>query len=493
MTAVSGMDAPTLPDAQPGTGSKHPTTGTPANPLLGVLISAAGTVTDASIAPEAGAKGGEVPASALSMAEVPAKAQQPSLASSLLLPDKPLRQSAFESSPVSIIDGGEQAHVSKIAVTTEPTPQGTTTPEVPEDPDASEGANGLLPTDVSIVLTPDTMVSSTRAQADAVAPTHVEAKSEDGELLLARAETLPPAAPTAASASAAAGLQPIVASATKASGTGEGELAPEQEASEGSEAIDARPATPLPLQVRAAADPATAQPANATAVEAAGADQTRTKPAPAATEGSASASAPTDGRAFADVLRAVPANTAPPTAEGGTAAVQQMAQGAASAPAPAPASSPPPAAQAHPTINAKPGQIGQEFGVEIARTATAGLDELTVRLNPAELGRIEVKLSFDERGSLRAVVAAENPAALDMLRRDSAELNRALADAGIRSDAGSFRFDSRAGSGGEGGQFWQRQQQATRASGRSYSDASPTGEDPVYRPLRTSGRVDLMA
>lgn len=155
------------------------------------------------------------------------------------------------------------------------------------------------------------------------------------------------------------------------------------------------------------------------------------------------------------------------------------------------------AAGAHqPVVNARPGRIGHEMGVEIARRVSIGGDELTVRLNPVEMGRIEVRLSFDERGSLRAVVAAESPAALDLLRRDSADLGRALADAGVRADAGSFRFDARSG-GGEGGQFWQRQQDGGQraAPGRGYAAAGGGGgdEEPTYRPLRTSGRIDLMA
>ncbi len=144
-----------------------------------------------------------------------------------------------------------------------------------------------------------------------------------------------------------------------------------------------------------------------------------------------------------------------------------------------------------PTVNARSGQIGREMGVEIARHLSAGGEALTVRLNPAEMGRIEVRLSFDEGGTLRAVVAAESAAALDMLRRDSADLGRALTDAGVRADAGSFRFDSRSG-GGEGGQFWQRQQQSARQRGNAAADDLHTAE-PVYRPLRALGRVDLMA
>lgn len=197
-----------------------------------------------------------------------------------------------------------------------------------------------------------------------------------------------------------------------------------------------------------------------------------------------------DSAAFAEAVRTADASTSAPATQTPPAAVQPAVQ------SPAPTlTSPTPAASApaHPTVHAQPGRIGHQMGVEIARATKAGREELRVRLNPVELGAIEVKLSFDDRGTVRAVVAAESASALDMLRRDSAELSRALADAGIRSDAQSFRFDSRAGSGGEGGRFWQRQQQASEQNGRNYSSASPGGEDPVYRPLRASGQVDLMA
>jgi flagellar hook-length control protein FliK len=151
-----------------------------------------------------------------------------------------------------------------------------------------------------------------------------------------------------------------------------------------------------------------------------------------------------------------------------------------------------PAAPNAPVVDARSGTIGRDMGVEIARLLTAGRDELTVRLNPAEMGRVEVRMGFDENGSIRAVVAAESPAALDLLRRDAGDLARALGDAGIRSDAQSFRFDARSGDGGQSGQ-------RSPHGGRHPNDhlRSPhldgDQDTPVYHPLRTSGRVDLMA
>ncbi|AGH49108.1 flagellar hook-length control protein FliK, putative [Sphingomonas sp. MM-1] len=152
-----------------------------------------------------------------------------------------------------------------------------------------------------------------------------------------------------------------------------------------------------------------------------------------------------------------------------------------------------PHAPAQAVVTAEAGRIGREMGVEIARGISAGRSEVLIRLDPAEMGRIDVRLSFERDGSLRAVMAADSPMALDMLRRESSDLSRALADAGVRADAQSFRFDSR---GGDAGTAWQRGQQAfdgREAQGGPALGSGPTDDQPAYRSLRASGRVDVRA
>jgi flagellar hook-length control protein FliK len=139
--------------------------------------------------------------------------------------------------------------------------------------------------------------------------------------------------------------------------------------------------------------------------------------------------------------------------------------------------------------------MGADIGVEIAKAAKGEREDLLIRLDPRDLGRINVRLSFDGDGVLRAVMSADSPAALDMLRRESGDLNRALADAGIRSDAQSLRFDARSGDQGQGGSHsGQRGQQAQSGGSQgSTGDGSADLADVHYRPLRSSGQVDLMA
>ena len=146
-----------------------------------------------------------------------------------------------------------------------------------------------------------------------------------------------------------------------------------------------------------------------------------------------------------------------------------------------------------PVVSARPGAMGHEVGVEIARQTVLGNEHVTIRLDPGTMGRIEVRMHFDDRGNLNAVVAAESPAALELLKRESGDLGRALSDAGVKTDSGSFRFDSRS-SGSDGGSGWQRQQNGHNSpNARGYAEATPPNEEPAYRALPTSGSVDLMA
>jgi flagellar hook-length control protein FliK len=147
-------------------------------------------------------------------------------------------------------------------------------------------------------------------------------------------------------------------------------------------------------------------------------------------------------------------------------------------------------ATAEPVLAARPGYLGQQMGVEIARKVEAGEDTLRVRLSPDALGKVEVTLSFDNGGKLHATVRAESAHALDLLRQDMPDLGRALDQAGIRADAGSFRFESRSDGGGA-----QAQQQNQNSSGGNQlaGNDEPDMTETAYREIRGDGQVDLLA
>ncbi len=64
-----------------------------------------------------------------------------------------------------------------------------------------------------------------------------------------------------------------------------------------------------------------------------------------------------------------------------------------------------------------------------------GPAELTVRLDPVELGQVEIRIERPQDGSAAQVkVQAERPETLALLQRDAPELGRALAQAGIQPE-----------------------------------------------------------
>jgi len=181
--------------------------------------------------------------------------------------------------------------------------------------------------------------------------------------------------------------------------------------------------------------------------------------------------------------------------EGRAAAPAQSFAAHVTAPAPASHAAPQAAAPAaaEPMVPARAGQLGHALGVEIARKVDAGEDTLRVRLNPVELGRVEVTLAFDDRGNLRATMRAESQHALDLLRQDAPDLGRALDSAGIRADSQSFRFENRGdGNGGSAGGGQAGQQQSRGNSQHAFND-EPETPAPAYRAIRNDGQVDLLA
>lgn len=83
---------------------------------------------------------------------------------------------------------------------------------------------------------------------------------------------------------------------------------------------------------------------------------------------------------------------------------------------------------------------GIQVAMHLSRAVQNGINRLTIRLDPAELGRVEVKLEIGHDGRAIAWVAAERPETLELLQRDARALERALQQAGLQTDADSLSF-----------------------------------------------------
>jgi flagellar hook-length control protein FliK len=133
--------------------------------------------------------------------------------------------------------------------------------------------------------------------------------------------------------------------------------------------------------------------------------------------------------------------------------LQAMVQAAPPAPpgvsaaAPAtPASGPSPQAPAD-----VPSSVAQ-LGTAIAVKAAGGAKSFEIRLDPAELGRVEVRLDVGSDGKADATITVHRPETLALLLSDSQNLERTLRDAGLDVSNSSLNFslkgDGRQGDGG---------------------------------------------
>lgn len=80
------------------------------------------------------------------------------------------------------------------------------------------------------------------------------------------------------------------------------------------------------------------------------------------------------------------------------------------------------------------------IAVNIAQHASQGVNKFELRLDPPELGRIEVKMEMASDGKVTAHIAAERAETLDLLQRDARALERALNETGLSADRDSLSF-----------------------------------------------------
>ncbi|AMN44291.1 flagellar hook-length control protein FliK [Rhodoplanes sp. Z2-YC6860] len=81
--------------------------------------------------------------------------------------------------------------------------------------------------------------------------------------------------------------------------------------------------------------------------------------------------------------------------------------------------------------------------VEIASRAVAGKRQFEIRLDPPELGRVDVKVDIDKNGNATTRLVVDKAETLDLLKRDSQQLERALQQAGLKTSDNGLEFSLR--------------------------------------------------
>lgn len=107
-------------------------------------------------------------------------------------------------------------------------------------------------------------------------------------------------------------------------------------------------------------------------------------------------------------------------------------------------------------VSGMPGDsAGTQSGSAMAQAAAAqvvaqmqsqsrpGQSRFQIRLDPAELGRIDVEMTVTKDGEVKAKLTVDKAETLDMFMRDQRSLERALEAAGLKPDQGGLQFSLR--------------------------------------------------
>lgn len=135
-----------------------------------------------------------------------------------------------------------------------------------------------------------------------------------------------------------------------------------------------------------------------------------------------------------------------------------------------------------------------QIAFELVRQVNDGNTRFQMRLDPPELGRIDVKLDIDATGQVNARLTVEKAETLDLMQRDQRGLEKALQQAGLDSAKTNLEFSLKQNPGGN--------QQGQDGNGRTPlfggdvvadADEAPLPTVNLYRGSLTASGVNIIA
>ena len=93
-----------------------------------------------------------------------------------------------------------------------------------------------------------------------------------------------------------------------------------------------------------------------------------------------------------------------------------------------------------------------QIAFELVRQVNDGNSRFQMRLDPPELGKIDVRLDIDKSGQVTARLTVEKAETLDLMQRDQRGLEKALQQAGLDSSKTNLEFSLKQNSSGQQGQ-----------------------------------------
>jgi flagellar hook-length control protein FliK len=377
-------------------------------------------------------------------------------------------------------------------------PQPANTAESVDNPTAAKPAAAIAPAAPGVATATAQAPVAPIAPADTVAPFASKAPAAEDVTVATVAEAATPVAPAMEAAVAAA---PETLAVT-ASVVGKPAEAP------AAKPIAAKSPAPAPAGIALSAPRTVVQPETATPVEAVPIVPSQPRledDAPAATPSNAVTGQPPAPAAnnrtgpaaavAADIKADVAGTSSTSTSATDALTAARTSLAAPATPAATPATPPQQALQSAPAVAV---QVYTRFVERFDGRA----QRFEVSLQPAELGRVDVRIEVGADKKVHAVLAAHDSAALTDLMRGQRSLERALSDAGIdlAKDGLKFELSDNTGRNASGWQRGDAQGDPELAHAwRGFTpvdvavDANSAEVAAVMRPYTRSSRLDLVA
>ena len=125
----------------------------------------------------------------------------------------------------------------------------------------------------------------------------------------------------------------------------------------------------------------------------------------------------------------------------------------------------------------------------MARNLQKGTNRFDIRLDPPEMGRIDVRMEVRKDGHVVAHMTVDRPETLDLLQRDARALQQALNNAGLQADSDSLNFSLRDQNDNGGERDFAGGGKSAASSGDADAEMPLA---PIYNiNLATNGGVDI--
>jgi flagellar hook-length control protein FliK len=128
-----------------------------------------------------------------------------------------------------------------------------------------------------------------------------------------------------------------------------------------------------------------------------------------------------------------------------------------------------------------------QVAARIAAKVKEGERHFDIRLDPPELGRVDVHLSVTRDGQAEAHVVADKPQTLEALQRDQQTLHRVLKESGLDLGSNALNFSLKGQERGDGS----AQRYNARASAPKTDFSDPVAPIPIVSSRAADGRIDI--